>query len=42
MIVQAKNMEWIIHSTKMRPAGNSVGLWVDPYGSIHIMKKVTC
>lgn len=39
MIVQAQDMEWMIHSTRMRPAGMKVGLKVDPY-DIHIMKKV--
>lgn len=39
MIVQGQDMEWMIHSTRMRPAGMKVGLKVDPY-DIHIMKKV--
>ncbi len=38
MIVQAQDMEWMIHSTRMRPAGMKVGLKVDPF-DIHIMKK---
>lgn len=38
MMVQAQDMEWMIHSTRMRPAGMKVGLKVDPY-DIHIMKK---
>ncbi len=39
MTVQARDAEWMIHSTRMRPAGMKVGLKVDPY-DIHIMKKV--
>lgn len=39
MIVQTQDAEWMIHSTRMRPAGMKVGLKVDPY-DIHIMKKV--
>ncbi|NLW48591.1 MAG: ABC transporter ATP-binding protein [Firmicutes bacterium] len=38
MMVQAHDMEWMIHSTRMRPTGMKVGLKVDPY-DIHIMKK---
>lgn len=40
MIVEAHGMDWMIHSTRLRPAGMKVGLKVDPY-DIHIMKKVT-
>jgi spermidine/putrescine transport system ATP-binding protein len=39
MTVAAHGVDWIIHSTRMRPAGMNVGLKVDPY-DIHIMKKV--
>lgn len=39
MIVQTQEIEWMIHSTRMCPAGMKVGLKVDPY-DIHIMKKV--
>lgn len=39
MIVQTQAAEWMVHSTRMRPAGMNVGLKVDPY-DIHIMKKV--
>lgn len=39
MIVQAQDIEWMIQSTRMRPAGMKVGLKVDPF-DIHIMKKV--
>jgi spermidine/putrescine transport system ATP-binding protein len=38
MIVQAHDINWIIHSTRLRPVGMNVGLNVDPY-DIHIMKK---
>jgi spermidine/putrescine transport system ATP-binding protein len=39
MAVEGHGVEWIIHSTRMRPTGMNVGLKVDPY-DIHIMKKV--
>lgn len=39
MIIRAHDLDWMIHSTRMRPVGKSVGLKVDPY-DIHIMKKV--
>ena len=39
MIVQAHGINWIIHSTRLRPVGMKVGLNVDPF-DIHIMKKV--
>ncbi len=38
MIVEAGNIQWIIHSTRLRPSGINVGLYVDPF-DIHIMKK---
>ncbi len=38
MIVEAHDIHWIIHSTRLRPAGMNVGLNVDPF-DIHIMKK---
>jgi spermidine/putrescine transport system ATP-binding protein len=38
MIVEAHGIQWIIHSTRLRPAGMNVGLNVDPF-DIHIMKK---
>jgi spermidine/putrescine transport system ATP-binding protein len=38
MVVQAHDINWIIHSTRQRPVGMNVGLNVDPY-DIHIMKK---
>jgi spermidine/putrescine transport system ATP-binding protein len=40
MIVAARGINWMIHSTRMRPAGIKVGLRVDPF-DIHIMKKVS-
>lgn len=40
MIVEAHGMEWMIHSTRMRPAGMKVGLRVAA-DDIHIMKKVS-
>ncbi|HEY8462652.1 MAG TPA: spermidine/putrescine ABC transporter ATP-binding protein [Bacillota bacterium] len=39
MMVDAHDSDWMVHSTRMRPAGMYVGLKVDPY-DIHIMKKV--
>ncbi len=39
MIVSAQGINWMIHSTRLRPPGMNVGLKVDPY-DIHIMKKV--
>jgi spermidine/putrescine transport system ATP-binding protein len=39
MVVQAHDINWIIHSTRQRPVGMNVGLNVDPF-DIHIMKKV--
>lgn len=39
MIVAAHGINWVIHSTRMRPAGMNVGLKVVPF-DIHIMKKV--
>ncbi|NLY11442.1 MAG: ABC transporter ATP-binding protein [Firmicutes bacterium] len=39
MIVDNDGYNWIIHSTKMEPAGTEVGLSINP-SDIHIMKKV--
>lgn len=39
MIIRAHDLDWMIHSTRMRPVGMNVGLIVDPF-DIHIMKKV--
>lgn len=39
MIVEAHGFEWMIHSTRMRPAGMRVGLRVAA-DDIHIMRKV--
>ncbi|TCL55572.1 spermidine/putrescine transport system ATP-binding protein [Hydrogenispora ethanolica] len=39
MIVAADDIQWIIHSTRVRSVGIEVGLRVDPF-DIHIMKKV--
>lgn len=39
MIVESNGINWIIHSTRLRPVGMKVGLKVDPF-DIHIMKKV--
>ncbi len=38
MTVEADEIQWIIHSTRLRPSGMNVGLYVDPF-DIHIMKK---
>jgi spermidine/putrescine transport system ATP-binding protein len=40
MIVNAHGINWMIHNTKLRRVGTTVGLTVDPF-DIHIMKKVT-
>jgi spermidine/putrescine transport system ATP-binding protein len=40
MIVTANEVNWMIHSTRMRPVGMQVGLRIDPY-DIHIMKKAS-
>mgnify|MGYP001381310112 FL=1 len=39
IIVQDKDIEWMIHSTIMRPVGTEIGMNVIPE-NIHIMKKV--
>lgn len=38
MLIESPGIEWIIHSTRLRPVGMKVGLKVDPF-DIHIMKK---
>ncbi|MBQ6889007.1 MAG: ABC transporter ATP-binding protein [Lachnospiraceae bacterium] len=38
MEVMANGFEWLVHSTKMFPAGTKVGIKVDPY-NIQIMNK---
>ncbi len=39
IMVQDGDMEWMIHSTIMRPVGTEIGMKVIPE-NIHIMKKV--
>ncbi len=39
IIVQDKDIEWMIHSTIMRPVGTEIGMNVIPE-NIHIMKRV--
>ncbi|HEY8363679.1 MAG TPA: spermidine/putrescine ABC transporter ATP-binding protein [Tissierellaceae bacterium] len=39
MIVKAKDFDWMIHSTIMKPVGTEIGMTVLPE-NIHIMKKV--
>ncbi|HBF36789.1 MAG TPA: spermidine/putrescine ABC transporter ATP-binding protein [Firmicutes bacterium] len=38
MVIEAHDIHWIIHNTRLQPVGMKVGLSVDPY-DIHIMKK---
>ncbi len=39
MMVKSNDMEWMIHSTIMKPVGTKIGMKVIP-DNIHIMKKV--
>ncbi len=39
MMVKSEDMEWMIHSTIMKPVGCEIGMTVIPE-NIHIMKKV--
>lgn len=39
MIVKDKDMEWMVHSTIMKPVGTEIGMTVIPE-NIHVMKKV--
>ena len=40
MLIESHGVEWIIHSTRLRPVGMKVGLKVDPF-DIHIIKRWT-
>ncbi len=40
MVIGNESMEYIVHSTRMRPVGSSVGLDIAA-GDIHVMKKET-
>lgn len=39
IIVKDRDIDWMIHSTIMRPVGSEIGMSVEP-DNIHIMKKV--
>ncbi|NMB28422.1 MAG: spermidine/putrescine ABC transporter ATP-binding protein, partial [Tissierellia bacterium] len=39
MTVKDMDMEWMVHSTIMKPVGTEIGMTVIPE-NIHIMKKV--
>ncbi|HCJ57108.1 MAG TPA: spermidine/putrescine ABC transporter ATP-binding protein, partial [Clostridiaceae bacterium] len=39
MLINARGLRWMVHSTMMEPVNTKVGMNIIPY-DIHIMKKV--